>query len=690
MALCSMALVAVAGSGRVAAQTPLVAGGLTSLPQAIVGPDLLQNGGFETVSGGMPAGWSGGPAWATDEVVKRAGAVSYRRETGAPTAVQHVTLAKGVYKLSAWVRTDNLGPSGGGVRLLLDYRPGGLNEWVASKVISGTTDWTLYEVGPIVVTTERQASVSLESYDAASGTAWFDDVKLQAQLPHPVDVFMLYPNYRGMLFDDQSPTMKFDVTVTPPAGGDLARYTIAATLADETSATVVASRTYPAAAHLIAEIPGAQMQTGRAYLVQLALVDAATHVAVYTYPAYRVAKVSGAQRAAMHVAFDEKNRVLVRGTPRFVLGVYDAGAAYGRSDAFWEDHLWSSTGERRMQALKINMYLNYWHGAASATAVTSLMANLDRHGVGYLQTGNCFATWPAGPSNVAIDSSDAHVRAVASQAGSAGYYTVDECASSRVPEAFAQYQRLKALDPGSVTFAALLGSPSDTLLWRDSADIISTDPAPVYGDEPTGGYRHNRVADWTDAARAAVKSARPYMTVLQFSQLTSQGRWPSRQEMRNHAWTAIVEGARGLWWWSLGDNALGLTCADWCAERTQHMDDLKAVVNEIADLEPALLADDAPAALTSNSNATAIRTKVKVVDGRAYLFAYNYTGAAASATFGWSMAPGAVRVNAEGRTLAASGRSFSDTFGPYQAHVYVINDTTDRSGTTSVTATVRN
>jgi len=64
------------------------------------------------------------------------------------------------------------------------------------------------------------------------------------------------------------------------------------------------------------------------------------------------------------------------------------------------------------------------------------------------------------------------------------------------------------------------------------------------------------VADWTRNTRLALKDSRPFNTVLQFFQFTSQGRWPTRQELRNHAYMAIVEGARGLWWWSLGDNAL--------------------------------------------------------------------------------------------------------------------------------------
>ena len=123
-------------------------------------------------------------------------------------------------RFSAWIKTDGLGSGAtSGARLTLDFRPGGINAWRPSDVISGTSDWQLYQVGPIVVETDRTAAVWLENYGGASGTAWFDDVSLVQILPPPVDVFLLYPNYRGLLFDDQPQTIRLDVTVTPPGGG---------------------------------------------------------------------------------------------------------------------------------------------------------------------------------------------------------------------------------------------------------------------------------------------------------------------------------------------------------------------------------------------------------------------------------------------------------------------------------------
>jgi hypothetical protein len=318
------------------------------------------------------------------------------------------------------------------------------------------------------------------------------------------------------------------------------------------------------------------------------------------------------------------------------------------------------------------MYVNSWYGRADATAVKSLMASLQKRGVMYLHTRPCVAASPAALGTVASEAPDAHVQDLGAHPGMAGYHTIDEC-SRMVPEAFAQYQRLKQLDGDGITLAALAGGPAQAALWRDAADVLSTAAYPMYGPEPAAGYRHRVVAEGAIAARQAVKSARPFMTVLPVSALGALGRGPTLQEMRSHAYMAIVEGARGLWWWGLGDNALKAVCAGWCAEKTTQMTNLDSLVNEIAALEPALVADDAPAALMSNSDPAAIRTKVKVVDGTGYVFAYNGTSAPVTAAFRWSTAPVRVTVHAENRAIAVSGGGFSDTFQPYEAHAYVIS-----------------
>src|SRR5438094_7904169 len=99
-------------------------GGLTALPPTKLGPNLLQNSGFETLNGGVPVAWTSGAGWSVDQLVVHSGSVSYRRESGADTSAQKVQLKAGTYLLSAWIKNDGAGdgwPSGD--RLNLHLRP---------------------------------------------------------------------------------------------------------------------------------------------------------------------------------------------------------------------------------------------------------------------------------------------------------------------------------------------------------------------------------------------------------------------------------------------------------------------------------------------------------------------------------------------------------------------------------------
>src|SRR5207253_7887915 len=75
--------------------------------------------------------------WSSDVCSSDLGRASYRRAAGADTSAQTVQLKAGTYLLSAWIKSDGLGSGAtSGVRLTLDFRPGGINAWRPSEVIS--------------------------------------------------------------------------------------------------------------------------------------------------------------------------------------------------------------------------------------------------------------------------------------------------------------------------------------------------------------------------------------------------------------------------------------------------------------------------------------------------------------------------------------------------------------------------
>jgi hypothetical protein len=87
----------------------------------------------------------------------------------------------------------------------------------------------------------------------------------------------------------------------------------------------------------------------------------------------------------------------------------------------------------------------------------------------------------------------------------------------------------------------------------------------------------------------------------------------------------------------------------------------------------ALLAGDRSKSGGLLDGAANVRTLTKVVNGVGYVFAYNYTNASQPVTFTWQSAPTSVKESKTGKTFPVSGASWSDTFGPYQARIYIIN-----------------
>jgi hypothetical protein len=122
--------------------------------------------------------------------------------------------------------------------------------------------------------------------------------------------------------------------------------------------------------------------------------------------------------------------------------------------------------------------------------------------------------------------------------------------------------------------------------------------------------------------------------VIQYFPLTTAGGWPTAAEIKTMSWMAIIEGARGLLYWSFGEK--GLAWVKEPRQREQRWAELVRVTKEIKALEPVLLAPDV-AVVSRESSGGAVRTLGKAMpDGARYLFAYNSRGAPARVT--WTLA----------------------------------------------------
>ena len=658
-------------AGRGADTRAIPVGGLTALPGAEgTGPNLVKNPNFEAPAGGDLTAWNARAAgpWTIDRGGR--GGRSALRLTGAdaqstvPQLEQTVTLEPGLYTVGGWIRTENLGTKDArsGVRVCLDARPR-FNWWHCTEVARGTADWTQLTQGGIAVSDPGPYKIAVGAYGAPDGSAWFDEITLTARRKPALDVYLLYPNFRGMLFEDRPQTVRVAVGAAQGARVRLA-------LVEEAGGAVARERVVTGPG--TAELDAAGLR-GNAWLLRAELLDAAG-TATARYPDHRIVRVSARAREDLRVWFDERNVLYMDGKPAFVLGLYTTGgysttrATYAQGENGW--------GITKMSEAPVNMLINYHLGRAPIPALSTYMDELSSRGIRYLQTVNFY--YRDDPQYRDIDYPAARegeealnrwvARTLSSHPGFAGFYTADERPADMVPRVFAQYRVLAAAAPGTVAYAVLGdGLERQAPLWRDAVDVMGLDPYPIV--KPAGRNDLAMVGEWTRIGQDAVKGARPVWMVIQYFPLTGAGGWPTSPDIKTMSWMAIIEGARGLLYWSWGEK--GLAWVKDPRERERKWADLVKITKEIHALDPVLLGPDA-AVVAGGPPAVRVLGK-RGADGARYLFAYNTGAAPVTAT--WTLsAPATAVMDLDAQAVGATieGNGFAASFGPYEVKRYLI------------------
>ena len=385
-------------------------------------------------------------------------------------------------------------------------------------------------------------------------------------------------------------------------------------------------------------------------------------------------RVSAKARDELRVWFDERNVLYMDGKPAFVLGLYTTGgystsrATYAHGDNGW--------GITKMSEAPINMLINYHLGRAPIPALSTYMDELSSRGIRYMQTVNFY--YRDDPQYKEIDYPAARegeealnrwvAKTLSAHPGLAGFYTADERPADIVPRVFAQHRALAAAAPGTVTYAVLGdGLERQAPLWRDAVDVMGLDPYPIV--QPTGRNDLAMVGEWTRIGQDAVKGARPVWMVIQYFPLTTAGGWPTGAEIKAMSWMSIIEGARGLLYWSWGEK--GLAWVKDPRERERKWADLVKITKEIHALEPVLLAQDTTV-VTGSPAAVRVLGK-RGADGARYVFAYNTGAAPATAT--WTLAAPATAVmdlDAQAAGPKIEGNGFAASFGAYEVKRYLI------------------
>jgi hypothetical protein len=491
--------------------------------------------------------------------------------------------------------------------------------------------------------------------------------KTGRETPAPLHTFLLYPNYRGMMFSDESQVARIAIDVHPPAGTTIAQLHVVVELTDPGGKVLLANRlSPPAGGSTVATIDTGSLAPGQ-YRLQTYL-EGSGDGRIFTPPSATIVKVSSETRASMKAWIDSNNIIHMGGRPRFVIGLYDT-TGYGLRPEDYAPRL------KTIAKAPINLIINYFLANGRADVIYPYTEAMEPLGIFYLATVNGFfpemrayPNW-AQTGNVDADRVVAqYAKELAADSGVVGYYTCDECASERQPRTFHQYQLIKEYDPASITLA-VENRPDQFQFWADTVDVLGVDPY-VLGSR----FFESHVGDLTRKMVAAVHGTRPVWTVIQFFRLSRFSHFPTEQELRDMSWMAITEGSRGLFYWSYGLRGL-----DWGSPdpvlRQQRYDELVKVTAEISALEPVLLAPDSPVLSANSASGTVITREKTLKDGTRYVISYNHSGDSVDASFMLREPAHAVSVYGESRTIPPdqNGSRFKDTYAPFQAHVYKIN-----------------
>ena len=621
-------------------------GGLVSYPARTPSPQLQQNGGFES---GLE-GWTAG-GYTLDSTTFHSGKASLRlSEANQIRHAQSVSqllpgkVGPGFYRVTAWLKMQGLGANGRnkGVRIGLRSKEVAGEARCSrgcsfTKVYSGTADWFRVDFESVYLSDPSLGVlVTSDAYGDPSGTLWLDDIVVQEEQHPALDVVLRVPNYRGILWSDQPQVAEFDVT-QKIAGA------ITAIAVDDTGSSKVFA-----------------VQPGRTSLDLSGF--SGSHLTVNwrvdgscAYPDFRLVRRPASERSSLTITFSPDGRFLVRGEPRFLLGVYDSGLGYTTTKERWEN---SFTTNRRLFELQgINSYVNYFFGEAPTNSLLPMMDALRDHGILYWQTANCFGRNRYGNRKgfPGTGPDPLYATTLGQHPGLGGWYLADECEPGLADEILADHQLLQERDSDGVNMGVF--NRRDVRPWLPSLDVVGVDEYPLFGVEPVGGYSFGKVYEGAAAVREAVGDNRPFWQVIQFFKFTSKGRWPTRDELRNMSYAAIVGGADGLFYWSLGTNALAHVCRGWCPEKLEYFERLKAVFAELSGLT-ALANEDLPASTVVVSDPS-IKVRVKKGNGaiRFHILAYNHSPQSRKAMF-------------EVPSVAGTSTSFGADFGPWGVNIF--------------------
>lgn len=219
--------------------------------------------------------------------------------------------------------------------------------------------------------------------------------------------------------------------------------------------------------------------------------------------------------------------------------------------------------------------------------------------------------------------------------------------------------------------------PEDYPKYIQGCDIVSFDIYPVVHDKPqiAGHLEYvakgvDRLVRWTEGKPQLVWNC------LECTHISNPDRKPTPHEVRAEAWMSLIHGSQGLIYFVHEFKPKFLEAgllAD--AEMFAAVTKLN---HEISSLAPVLNEPSVPDSMRVrvSGNTSAVDTLTKRHNNGRYVFAVEMEGKGTSADFKLSSGKPAqtVEVIGEERSITARNGGFSDSFKPWDVHLYSLGD----------------
>jgi len=167
------------------------------------------------------------------------------------------------------------------------------------------------------------------------------------------------------------------------------------------------------------------------------------------------------------------------------------------------------------------------------------------------------------------------------------------------------YRALKAADPNH-PFELTLNSAATQQFWSNFCDIVQPD---VY---PLPRFPVTKVSDMAKGAHELMQPWQNLSMVLQSGWVADLSNQPSFEQARSMVYLALINGAKGIWWYSMHD-------PDWDLTKTPlwpHMKEINAEVKVLS--EPLMLGENVTVQVSNPVQASA-----KKYQGKLYVLVAN-------------------------------------------------------------------